>query len=329
MLKIVKDHFRISQSGFNQVFCLLAAIAFVCLFADTAFSGPKQGKEKIKAVIIGDRLVDMAYNLGVVPEAMVARCIWPAMAGKVSTVKSLGCPRSIVTKRKGDVVRYAEEKGIKWILIEKSEDFCILAPDADPMNIALQLKDKGFKLDFVDFSQGLEPALVQAGKLLSKEAEADKLIKSYRSLLEKTKKKMPQKKLGKKVLVLHGIARGKTGKFFIQAEAPDGYSDRFFINPLGCVNVAGLIEHKGVKVTKGYFTIRKIAEIIEAKPDVIIITGKSLPVQKAINKAAKNNKALFEIPAVKNREIYSLPLYIDSEVIEYPYMLLLWLSALS
>ena len=100
MLKIVKYHCRVSRIGFNHIFCLLAAIAFVCLFADTAFSGPKQGKEKIKAIIIGDRLVDIAYNLGVVPEAMVARCIWPALAGKVSTVKSLGCPRSIAKKRK-------------------------------------------------------------------------------------------------------------------------------------------------------------------------------------------------------------------------------------
>ncbi len=323
MMKIIKYH-----CGFNRIFCLFAAVLFVCLFAGTAFSGPKQGKEKINAIIVGDRLVDIAYHLGVVPEAMVARCIWPAVAGKLSTVKSLGCPKSIAGKRKGAVEKYAKEKGIKWILVEKSKDFCLLAPNADPMNIIPQLKDKGFQLDFVDFSQGPESALMQAGKLLNKEEKADKLIKSYRSLLKKTKKKMPQEKPGKKVLVLHGIPVGKTGKFFIQVEALDGYSDRFFIKPLECVNVAGLIEHKGSKVTKGYFTIKNIAEITRAKPDVIIITGKSFPVQKAISKAVKNDESFLEIPAVKNRNIYNLPLYIDSEVIKYPYILQLWIAAL-
>jgi ABC-type Fe3+-hydroxamate transport system substrate-binding protein len=71
-----------------------------------------------------------------------------------------------------------------------------------------------------------------------------------------------------------------------------------------------------------------MADIAKANPDVIIITGESFPVQKRLNKALKKNSSLFDIPAVKNHEIYSLPSYIDSSVIEYPHILRLWIAAL-
>jgi len=67
------------------------------LLAQPAAAKPKKAPEKIQAIMIGDRLVDVAYNLGVVPEAMSVRCsMWP-MCKELSTASQvLGCPKCIM-----------------------------------------------------------------------------------------------------------------------------------------------------------------------------------------------------------------------------------------
>ena len=307
---------------------VLVGIGLICFLPGLAASGPRAGKEKVKVIMVGDRLVDIASHLGVLPEAMVARCIWPALSSELSSVRSLGCPKSVTTKRKGNVAKFAATAGIKRILIENSKDFCLYVPAANPMKIVPQLEGKGFKLEYVDFSQGIESAIEQTGKLLNRNEEAAKLIKTYKSRLNKSLKKMPDKKQNKKVLILRGIPVGKTGKFFIQVEASKGYSDQFFLKPVGCENCADLLLSNGEKATKGYFMLKNMADIAKANPDVLIITGESFPVQNKLNKALKKNSSLFNIPAVRDYEIYSLPSYIDSSVIEYPYVLTQWIAAL-
>ncbi len=307
---------------------VLVSLGLICLLPGLAASGPREGKEKINVLIVGDRLVDIAYNLGVLPEAMVVRCIWPAFSNELNSVRSLGCPKSVTIKNKGAAAKFAATTGIKRILIEKTENFSLYAPDANPMKVVPQLEGKGFELGFVDFSDGVESAIEQTGRLMGREAKAEELIKSYKSCLNKSLKRMPDKKLNKKVLILRGIPVGKTGKFFVQVEAPKGYSDHFFLEPMGCENRGDLLKPKGEKVTKGYFMLKNMADIAKANPDVIVITGEAFPVQRALNKALKKHSSLFDIPAVRNYEIYTLPCYIDSSVIEYPYILRLWIAAL-
>ena len=74
---------------------------------------------------------------------------------------------------------------------------------------------------------------------------------------------------------------------------------------------------------------RKLAGLVEANPDVIVMTGNSFAVQSALHEAVKRNPALAGIPALKNDEVYSLPFYCDSGVIEYPAVFKQWQDALS
>ncbi|OEU52361.1 MAG: hypothetical protein BA861_06375 [Desulfobacterales bacterium S3730MH5] len=318
--------FGINQKKYlNLSLCVVfVSLGLICLLPGLAASGPREGKETARVIMVGDRLVDIAYNLGVLPEAMVVRCIWPAASSELNSVRSLGCPKYVTIKNKGAVAKFAATTGIKRILIENSKDFSLYAPDVNPMKVVAQLEGKGFDVESVDFSDGIESAIEQMGRLLNREAKAGELIKSYKSRLKKSLKRMPDKKQNKKVLILRGIPVGNTGKFFVQVEASKGYSDRFFLKPMGCENRADLLQSKGTQVTKGYFLLKNMADIAKANPDVIIITGESFPVQKALSK----HSSLFDIPAVKNHEIYSLPLYIDSSVIEYPNILMQWTSAL-
>ncbi|WP_321389996.1 ABC transporter substrate-binding protein [uncultured Desulfuromusa sp.] len=314
----------------NRLLMFLGVL--LCLvWSMAAEAAPKQelDKENINAIILGDRLATVAYHLGVVPEALVARCVWPAVTkGELSHIKRLGCPKRATVKDKKLVAEFAEKKGIKRILIENTGDFCRYMPDANPMNIIPLLQGKNVVLDVVDFNQGLEPAVRATGKLLNREVEAEALLGKYASDLARAKKKLPSAKLGKKVLILNGIMVGKTGKSFIQVEADGGYSDHFFLEPMGCESVGNLLMTKEKEASKGYFTLNNIADIAKADPDIIIVTGESFPVEKALAGAARKNPALNQVTALKNHEIYSLPAYMDGSVLDYPYLLMLWTGAL-
>ena len=290
---------------------------------------PELQKEKINAIILGDRLATVAYHLGVVPEAMVTRCVWPAATkGELRHIKKLGCPKRVTLRDKKRVAEFAEQKGIKRILIENTQDFCRSTPDANPMNIIPLLEGRDLKLEIVDFNNGIESAVRAAGKLLNREEEAEAVLTTYTSSLARAKKSLPKGRLEKRVLLLNGIMVGKTGKSFIQVEVADGYSDHFFLDPMGCHNVGNLLVTEGEKISKGYFTLKNIADIAKANPDIIIVTGQSFPVEKALAKAVKKNPALSQIVALKNHEIYNLPVYVDGSVLDYPYLLTLWTKAL-
>ena len=75
--------------------------------------------------------------------------------------------------------------------------------------------------------------------------------------------------------------------------------------------------------------VRKIDGLVKAKPDIIVMTGDTFAVQKALAATVKKNPALAAVPAIKNLSIYNLPFYADSSVIEYPTILRQWTDALS
>ena len=212
-------------------------------------------------------------------------------------------------------------------MVEKSKNFCLYRPEMEPMKILPLLEGKGFEVEVVDFSHGIESAIQQTARLINREEKAEELINTYKAALQKAQSKMPETKLNKKVLVLNGIVQKGTGKAFIQVLPPNGYEDSFFLKPMGCTNVGNLIK-PGAKAKKGVFPLQRLEKIGKAMPDIIIITGEAFALQKALHKALKKNPSLSEVPAIKNREIYSLPRYVDSSVIEYPQILRLWTRAL-
>ena len=310
--------------------CAIGLIALL-LFSGWAEAKCAQPPEKIKAIIIGDRVVDIAYNLGVVPEAMVVRCsMWPLCNNKLKAmIQSLGCPNCVTLKRKTIVPETAGKLGIKQIIIEKHPNYCLYKPEVKPENVVPLLAGKGLTIEYVDFSQGLESAIRQTAKLVGRESDADALIEAYNKALLKAKAALPETKPAKKVLIICGVYQPETGKTFLRIEMPGGYSDRFLLDPLGCINVGNAMKKQKTKVDKGHFIIRKLDALIKAKPDVIIMTGDAFAVQKVLSVQIKNYPDLAAVPAIRNQAIYSLPFYADSSVIEYPAILRQWTVALA
>lgn len=293
--------------------------------------------DKVEAVIVGDRVVDIAYNLDVLPVAMVVRgTLWPMADELKNASQILGCPLSATVKKKKTVPDALKKFGLKRVIVEKSAEFCLYKSKRQPVKIAPILEGMDVKVEYVDFSQGLESAIRQTAKLLDREGKADALIEEYNKNLARAQAKMPKEKLGKKVLIFSGTYQKSTGRPMLRVEAPGGYSDRFFLEPMGCVNVGDVFKPTKGKADKGhhYPVVRKKAgpvldPVIKANPDVIVITGNGYAVQKVLAGYMKNNPALADVPAIKNMAVYNLPLYVDSSVLEFPDVLRQWAVALS
>ena len=314
-----------NHSLFTKAACMVAvliAIAALSIGAAQAKSWDK--KETRNIVIIGDRVVDIAYNLGVVPAAMGVRCsLWP-LCDKIKTqAQPLGCPRCLSHGKRDKLFNFIKKNKVKQVIIEKSDPYCILNPDVDPLDSVEDLQKMGMDIKYVDFTKGVVPAIEQTADLLDKKKAGKELIEKYNKAVAKLTQKTKGVNLAKRVVILNGIYQQGTGKVFIRVEVPGGYSDQFILEPLGCKNVGEALVAKGKKPTNGHVTIRKLDGLAKAKPDVIVITGDSTAVQKALAKAKAQNSELCAIP------VYSLPKYIDSSVIERPQIVSKWFWALN
>lgn len=316
-------YFRLSAGA------LLPACLAALLLVSSVFAAPPKTPERIKAVMVGDRLVDVALALGVIPEGASARSMWPAAKCLKYGVQLLGCPRCVTVKKPETVKRFMRQRGITRLMVEKSPQFCLYMKKVNPMNVVGVVKDvPGLTVEYVDFSQGVAKAVLEAGKLLGREEKAQKIAASYEQKMGRIASTAPVAK-GKRVLILKGTYFPKTGKAFVQAEAPDGYSDRFLLAPLGCVNAVGDMVAPDAKATKGYVSVGRLGGLAKAAPDVIVMTGDAYPVQAALKKALDRDPSLAEVPALKNAAVFSLPLYLDSGVLEYPNIFKQWREALA
>ena len=174
----------------------------------------------------------------------------------------------------------------------------------------------------MSFSQGVLDAILEIGRLLHREEKSRQVAVRYTSLLEKTMKAISASKANKKILILQGL--GSRG---VRVEAPGGYSDKFLLEPIGCVNVGGLIKNQDTKVNKGYFSLENWQAVLKANPDIIVKYGNPCAVEKSLARALKRRPELAKVTAIKNHAIYTLPFYMDFSVTQYPKILKAWVDA--
>ena len=95
-----------SQKALGRVMALTVILFTMMLMVNETVNARTRSKkapppEKVEAIIIGDRVVDIAYNLDVLPVAMSVRgSLWP-MADEIKTSSQiLGCPMFTTVKKK-------------------------------------------------------------------------------------------------------------------------------------------------------------------------------------------------------------------------------------
>lgn len=323
---------RTPQNMLACTFFIIAIFISAVFFANQAWAGPKQAPQRADVIMLGDRVVDIAYNLGVVPAAMSVRCaLWPMCKELDNASQVLGCPNCVRKKKAQPVLDTVKNKGIQRIIVEKHPQFCMYM-DVAPEDIVPVLQEHDLKIDYVDFTDGLESAVRQTARLLECQEQAEEVIKKYSKEMAQARKNLPDTPPSTPVVIINGVHQPETGRVMLRVEAPGGYADKYLLHPLGCVNKGSVFQGNG-EPHKGHFMVKKnrngpiLTPLMEADPEIIVTTGSAFAVQKSISRATDKNPDLQKVPAIKNNRIYSLPRYIDASVMEYPEVLSIWAQA--
>lgn len=307
------------KSFYLKTLAILAAILGLITFCVMPLAAGSEYKhERVNAIFISDRITDVAYRLGAVPVAYCARCCWPMTQKELSTVTRLGCYRRATVD---SIIKTAEKHKVRLILIENGS--VTINKDWNWTDKFLKpLKEHGYDIHVINFSEGVPRAILEIGKALGRKDKAMDLAREYTRSLKRIRNAIPATRADKKILILHGW--GKRG---VRVEAPGGYSDRFFLEPLGCVNVGILIKKQDTKVNKGYFPLKSWQAVLKANPDIIVTYGNSYTVQKSLVRALKRRSELAKVTAIRDHAVYTLPFYMDSSVTQYPKVLKVWVDA--
>ncbi len=329
---------RVKPGIINRFTCTVVAITCL-LFLQIGSATAKMKAPPptvVDVIIIGDRVVDIAYNLGVLPKAMSVRGgMWP-MAKKLKMVSQiLGCPNCI-SKNKDIVPKACTTFGVKRIIVERSKPYCLYKSKVSPEGFLKDIDTSpDVTIEYVDFSGGLEQAIKRTATLLDRSAKAEEVIAKYKKQLAKAEKGLSQKAAGKKVVIFNGTFQPSSGKSTLRVEAPGGYADTFILSKLGCINAGDAFKPQGGKADKGHYPVKKnkngmiLTPLVTANPDVIVMTGDAFAVERALADAVRTNPEFANIKAIKNMSVYSLPIYIDAGVLEYPGVLRKWTAALT
>ena len=279
--------------------------------------------------MVGDRLVDVAYHLGVVPEVMSVRSShWPASKELEMVSDTLMCPtRTLGNTSK--LVEAAKKHGITRVIAESRAGSCSANSTISMGKLGKSLQKDGLEVEFVDFGKGLENAVQEIANMLGVPENAAQVLEAYKKNQAKAEHARPSAPLGKKVIVLQGVYSEETGKCFLRIEAPGGYTDKYLLEPLGCINVGSKMFPETAKADRGFYPLRRLTKLALANPDVIVMTGDAFAGQKALEEALAQNPELRDIPAVRSLAVYSLPAYVNSSALGYPSVLLKWINALN
>jgi len=320
-----------------RVACALLILALTPLTVSGALAAQAFGPgvappERAPVVMVGDRLVNIAYHLGVIPQAMSIRGdIWTfgrTLARTSSMI--LGCPNYIVRRDPDIVPRTLRETGIRRVLVEHTPGFDRHKPVRDPMNLIPLLEtsgvadDLGVVVEVVDFTQGLEPAIRQIGALLDRTEAAEELIQARAAALQAAQARISGGLAGKRVVILNGVHQDATGKGFVRVELPGGYADDFLLEPLGLTNAGGGFVEAGATAKHGFAMANTLLPLKTIQPDVLVLTGDADAVLRKLARERRRDPAFATIPAIASGAVVALPAYYDSNVIEYPAVLGRW-----
>jgi ABC-type Fe3+-hydroxamate transport system substrate-binding protein len=292
--------------------------------------------ERIDAIIVGDRVVDIAYHLGVLPRAMSVRgSLWPQAAKLKVSSQILGCPMYTTVKKKNTIPDALDSLRLKRVIVERNPHFCLYKPKVKPENVVPLLAGKEVTIEYVDFANGLSEAVRQTARLINREEMAEAVIAEYDKALAAAKSKLPAEKSGKRVVIFNGTYQAAGGRSMLRVEAPGGYSDKYLLEPLGWVNAGDCFEPQGGKVSKGHYPVKKkksglvLDPLLAADPDAIILLGDAFSVQRVFADYGAAHPEFAKLKAIRSGAVYALPAYYDSGVLEYPKVLSKWTVALA
>ncbi|MCG8567960.1 MAG: ABC transporter substrate-binding protein [Desulfobacterales bacterium] len=312
---------RLSHFYLISLFCI--SLFFVPQGTWAAKADPPL--KSFNALVVGERILDITTRLGFAPKAFVGRySLWEGGENLEWVSHRLGCPVKACKKSPTLVPKALEKKKISHVIIQKGGTYC-LYKGVTPQCVMEKLKERNdLTVDTIDFTKGLASAVLQVATLLGCPEKAPPLMEKYERDMAVARKNLERVSPGKRVVILSGTFQRDTGKSFLRVEAPGGYSDKYMLAPMAAENVGLGLKKGNGKIAKGHFTIRKLSPLVQINPDIIVVMGDSLAVQKALNNALAKHPELARVNALKAGAVYSLPYYAQCDPLAYPAKLNKW-----
>lgn len=280
----------------------------------------KKYPEMMDSIFIGDKAVDVCGALGVYCKAMSTGQV-PMIEERYPFSNQMECTHCIATAKRKLLYYTAKKMNINHIVLEKS------GGEFDPADMADELRELGYQIDVLDFTESVSVAVRKAGEIFDRQRIAEKVVEKYEREMEEVQAAMPVQ-LGKRVLVLMGLDNHHGPDTYLLAEQPGGDVDEHILKPSGCTSVGEYVAGDGSSGL-GFTVLKNLDNLYEANPDVIALLCDSFVGQTALHKALAADPKLSELPAIKNQEVFSLPLCSPGVPLELPDAMRRWIKALS
>lgn len=269
---------------------------------------------------IGDKLSDAARHLGVLPRGMVTAQV-PQIERVFPGIPQLECTRCIMGDKRQVLYTAAKRTGVNWIVLEKDGPLVDGWSGLNPAEMEEELLSRGFRVDVVDFTNGLESAVHKAGQLFDREKEAARLMKEYTTDLNAAKEMLPRD-LGKKVAVFLGMVHPLTGGHYLVAEGDATFCCEKILAPMGCEDVTGPLAKEAESSV-----LSSLSGLKSLQPDVMVVTGDAQVGLSMIHRELAADPEMAAIPAISDHAVFALPHVSGGEPLELPAKMRQWAMA--
>ncbi|MCE8438383.1 ABC transporter substrate-binding protein [Rhodovulum sulfidophilum] len=321
--EVLTLHLR--QEIVMRVLAVLAALA-----AATPSLAIEADTQPTPGILIGDRLLNVATHLRIVPQAYSIRQTDSALDTLLESAGSLplGTPAHLVDENPCAILVGLLETEAPRIVVESSDPFDVTDPAQDPQRLmplitqADLVEHMGTAIETVDFTIGADLAIFQIGEMFGRSAEAAALLDEREARIASVEALLPLDR-PMRATVLHGADGGDMA---VTVERPGGPTDLALLDRIGVETVGAptaVPDAGGAPMRVDWHAIAA------AEPDVIVATGDADQVRAALRHATASVPALSGIPAVAADAILPLPAYSDMDVVGYPYTLEAWTRAFS
>lgn len=280
----------------------------------------KKYPELANSIFIGDKVVDVCGALGVYCKAMSTGKV-PMIEEKYPFSHQMECTHCIATAKRKLLYYTAKKMNVNHIVLEKS------GGEFDPADMADELRELGYDVDVLDFTESVSAAVLKAGKIFDRERIAEKVVEEYERDMKEIQEAMPAE-LGKRVLVLMGLANFNRPDMYLLAEQPGGDVDECVLKPSGCTTVGDCVAGDGSSGL-GFTVLESLDNLQEANPDVIALLCDSYVGQTFLHKALIENPKFAALPAIENQKIFTLPSCSSGAPLEIPEAIRRWIEVLS
>ncbi|MUM76735.1 hypothetical protein GKC30_03695 [Pseudodesulfovibrio sp. F-1] len=273
----------------------------------------------VNSIFIGDKVVDVCSAIGIYCKAMSTGAV-PMIETRYPFSKQMECTLCIMGQKRKLLYSTAKRLETKHIVLEKSGD------SNSPSQMSQELRELGYTVDILDFTQSVSAAILQAGEIFGRKKIALERADTYEKEMTKAQDAMP-KSLGKKVLVLMGLSHRKASDTYLLVENSEGDIDNLILRPAGCIS-SGDDLAKGDIRGMGFTVINTLEGLESVAPDVIALLGDTFVPQMAIRRLLVSNPAASHIPAIANQAVFSLPHCSPGAPVSIPESMQRWAEAL-